>query len=1148
MTSATVTSAVVTSAVVTSEKRMLICAPVLPEDDRESGSKRVMATIEMLLEAGWSVTYVSMLGSVASPCVRRLRHLGVRTHIGFDELADELVVGGGFHAAILCFWEVAERFIPALRRGSPNTRILVDSIDLHFLRNGRSQLLSHPDSPARQLDPTFGGEFVREMNAYAAADVVLTVSSKEAAFINELNASTSLARTMPDFEELPPSPYGFEERKGILFVGNFRHAPNISAARFLCEEVLQHLPPEITVEHPISIVGNDLDRRVMAHGQRHPGVRMVGWVPSLIPYLHSARVALLPLQWGAGTKRKGVQALFVGTPVVTTSVGAEGLDVIHEEHVLLADDPELFAHQIVRALTDRELWVRLSENGQSHIRPRHSRQVARRALVGALTLALAKPPKSFPEPTDLESSDDPRWSELRRVRESVAELVPEGAHLAVITKGDPELLRYGGRKAMHFPADESGGYLGYHPIDGEAAIALLGAAIDGGATHLVVPKSSFWWFDHYSDFGDHIFGTYRLCCDEPEACVIFSLGEPAGADVRPARPTTTAPLLGSPRAEAVPLASAAPTSAGGVVPRPELVDVSAARLDPKRRFRVLVLGIVLADREHLAADVSGVLSRSRHCEVSQRWISIGRTPPAGPLADVTIAQVSTFVPKFDLLATALEDSEIDLYDYVVVVDDDIAIPEGFLDAFVALQDRYSLALAQPARTAGSYLDHPIVQQQPQSIVRETRFVEIGPVFSVSRSAARLLLPFDGRSPMGWGYENVWASILEANDLRLGIIDATPIDHSVRRPVANYQWADADLQRSVLLAGNPHLPIEECLQVLRLAPVSSGVLGGPGRCPGGSRASVVIPTRDRAEWLRHALASLAHQTLGPDQFEVVVVDDGSEDDTEAVAGSFGDSLAVRYVRIDRSGIAAAKNIGVLVSTAPVIVFFDDDDVASPGMVEEHVRAHEMHPAEHVAVLGHTDWSPSVEVTPLMRYITGPGAFLFAYPRLNDGQVLDYTYFWGGRSSCKRSLLMSHGLFDPRFTFGCEDVELGFRLASRTALKVVYWPRASSSMARPVTFAQFVDRCRRQGRSQHLFAQMHDDGEVARYCQVEQAEERWRLAGPHVDDVHARVGELEVALLEEPATARMDELHALYRWSFDAAKAAGIVAAIEEAGAH
>src|SRR4029453_5063755 len=101
-----------------------------------------------------------------------------------------------------------------------------------------------------------------------------------------------------------------------------------------------------------------------------PFVRMVGWVPSVVPYLEHARLTVLPLRYGAGTKRKLLQTLAISTPAVSTAIGAEGFDLIDQTHVLIADEPATFAASIARLVQDDRLWRRLARNGRVHITKR----------------------------------------------------------------------------------------------------------------------------------------------------------------------------------------------------------------------------------------------------------------------------------------------------------------------------------------------------------------------------------------------------------------------------------------------------------------------------------------------------------------------------------------------------------------------------------------------------------------------------------------------------------------------------------------------------------------------------------------------------------------------------------------------------------
>src|SRR5205809_79351 len=216
---------------------------------------------------------------------------------------------------------------------------------------------------------------------------------------------------------------------------------------------------------------------------------------------------------------------------------------------------------------------------------------------------------------------------------------------------------------------------------------------------------------------------------------------------------------------------------------------------------------------------------------------------------------------------------------------------------------------------------------------------------------------------------------------------------------------------------------------------------------------------------------------------------------------------------------------MASRGKILLFFDDDDVADFHLLEEHIKAHERHPQENVAVLGYTTWAPTLSITPLMRYVTESGCFLFAYGDLRDGQMLDFTYFWGGRSSCKRSFLAKRGIFNRRFRFGSEDVELAYRL-SKFGFRVVFHRAAVSYMTRPPTLEEFCDRCERQGESLFLFSRLHDDPIVQQYC---------KLADPFIDNravgVDAEAKWPDVAALFREKVDQLGRVERLLAWGFE-----------------
>ena len=229
--------------------------------------------------------------------------------------------------------------------------------------------------------------------------------------------------------------------------------------------------------------------------------------------------------------------------------------------------------------------------------------------------------------------------------------------------------------------------------------------------------------------------------------------------------------------------------------------------------RVLAVGIYLTDRENRVRQLWQELGRSRRWSVEQRWIALGRSEPPAEVVPMTSAVVRDLRPKFELLNGLLRPGKLDPYDYVLVCDDDVHLPEGFVDGYLELVQRHDLALAQPARAHGSYVDHAIVEQMDGLDARLTRFVEIGPVFSVRRDAVPLLVPFDETSPMGWGYDFVWPVAMEKVGLRMGIVDATPVAHDLRRPAAHYDVMAEQRVMKAFLDARPHVSRAEAFTVL-----------------------------------------------------------------------------------------------------------------------------------------------------------------------------------------------------------------------------------------------------------------------------------------------------------------------------------------------
>jgi hypothetical protein len=201
------------------------------------------------------------------------------------------------------------------------------------------------------------------------------------------------------------------------------------------------------------------------------------------------------------------------------------------------------------------------------------------------------------------------------------------------------------------------------------------------------------------------------------------------------------------------------------------------------RRRVLALGIERTDMPNLLAATRAELLRSRH-KVRFAGTSAGDRG------------------KFENLNALLGDHPARGNDWLLVVDDDVALPAGFLDVFLFLAERFQLQLAQPAHRHRSHAAWEVTRRQLGSVLRETAFVEIGPVFAFQAATFDVLLPFPALR-VGWGLDVYWSAVAQQRGWRMGVVDATPIRHGLRPIAASYDRQAAIEEARQFLSGRPH---------------------------------------------------------------------------------------------------------------------------------------------------------------------------------------------------------------------------------------------------------------------------------------------------------------------------------------------------------
>jgi polysaccharide biosynthesis protein PslH len=215
--------------------------------------------------------------------------------------------------------------------------------------------------------------FACEKKACSEAAHVIAVSAADADMMREMfhiNNITAVA-TGVDIDYFRPPVNQNEANPGLVFVGSMDWMPNIDGVDYFVQQIL----PLIRKQRPdctLTVVGRKPSPATLALAQSDSRIRVTGTVPDVRPYLWGASVSIVPLRIGGGTRLKIYESMAAGVPVVSTTIGAEGLDVSHPENIRLADTPEAFAAECLDLLGNAGARARLSTAGLDLVTSRFS--------------------------------------------------------------------------------------------------------------------------------------------------------------------------------------------------------------------------------------------------------------------------------------------------------------------------------------------------------------------------------------------------------------------------------------------------------------------------------------------------------------------------------------------------------------------------------------------------------------------------------------------------------------------------------------------------------------------------------------------------------------------------------------------------------
>ena len=361
------------------KKFALIIDAITVALDQDAYSSIVYNYMRIFKQLGYKVTfapsnlaysykYTSVLQNLGIECLYTPYVEKINTHLK--------KFGKQYDIVFLARVDTADRYIDDVKKYCHNAFVIFDTVDLHFLREKREAALQVTEKRRKAALQAAEKRKEQELSIIRKADLTILTSSVEYDILSGEIAGKRIENIHPPYE-IPGVKNNFDNRNGIAFIGGYLHPPNVDAVRYFVKEIFPHIKSQLPDVY-FYVIGSKAPKEVMDLAA--DSIVVVGYVKDLAEYLDSIRLTVVPLRYGAGVKGKIITSLSYGVPVVTTSIGAEGMGLTNNEDVLIADLPEQFASSVVKLYSDMELWNRLSEKGIETVRKKYSLESARKKL------------------------------------------------------------------------------------------------------------------------------------------------------------------------------------------------------------------------------------------------------------------------------------------------------------------------------------------------------------------------------------------------------------------------------------------------------------------------------------------------------------------------------------------------------------------------------------------------------------------------------------------------------------------------------------------------------------------------------------------------------------------------------------------------
>jgi len=365
-------------------KNLLYFSPMAPDYDCSSGGNRLLQILKILKNLDYNIWFMCN-GYNSQQHIEAVKSLGIKVFLPdiknnqyLDQYLKEAVDSDiTFHNAIFSWYDIGHQYIDIVQSYYPNIKIIVDSVDVHWVREQRGKDSGELNIPQDSLDMRKN----IEKNIYNKANVIFAITEQDKKHIQKeigYGANIKILSNIHDEQNIKLG-------NNIVFIGNYNHSPNVDAVKESIK-VYRLFQTSITYKKlkqkpKLLIIGPFLDSEIITSIKNDPNIRYLGQIKNISDIYPESILLIAPLFWGAGIKGKICDAGMSGIPILTSDIGNEGINFIDQNHALIANTTEAFVSKLEYFFNlSYKKKIELGQAGKNHLTKIVSTQAAQNIL------------------------------------------------------------------------------------------------------------------------------------------------------------------------------------------------------------------------------------------------------------------------------------------------------------------------------------------------------------------------------------------------------------------------------------------------------------------------------------------------------------------------------------------------------------------------------------------------------------------------------------------------------------------------------------------------------------------------------------------------------------------------------------------------